>query len=70
MKDETDKSSIIKWEIIKNAPAYRGCKNNCKLYLEENLYISEPNKIFNKKTEFDSKCRYINKFPLCHLHPK
>ena len=58
------KSSIIKWDIMKKAQAYKGGNNSCRLCLEEKLCILEhtENKLLNKRSELTSKCRHIDKF--------
>ena len=60
---------IVKWSILKTVNSVPKL-NNCKLCLSEKLYIIESlgdNDMLNKRSEFVSKCRHLNKYVLKNL---
>ena len=57
--NETGKTPIIKWDIVKRVQGYKGGYNNSRLSLEKKLCIqgyAENNKLVNKKSELNSNC--------------
>ena len=67
MKDSQAEMPVIKWSIIKTAPAYNNISKRCLLCLNEKLCIIEHDdqeNLLNKRSELVNKCPHMNKFLL------
>ena len=67
IKENHAEMPIIKWSIIKTAPAYNNISKRCLLCLQEKLCIIEhedQNNLLNKRSELVNKCLHTNKFLL------
>ena len=55
----------ISWRVIRHATGYHPVAGNCKLCLNEKLYIAENHEnLINQRDELVTKCRHQNKFAL------
>ena len=66
---DSNTNYALKWSIASYASAYKCGTRFCDLCLSEKVSIvrSEPKGLHNKRTEFISKWRHINKFLICNV---
>ena len=63
---DNDEEYNIKWTVITKAPPYSNILKRYDLYLAEKPHIIKANynTLLNKRSEFISKCRHMNKYLL------
>ena len=67
IKKKFKRMPSLKWSIIKSVPTYSNISKKCQFCLQEKfefLNYPNPNELLNKRSEFISKCRNVNKFLL------
>ena len=63
---QLEQSQEIRWKTVHHATPYQYSLKTCNLCLSEKLqiFLADPKKILNKRSELVSKCRHRSKFKL------